>query len=452
MPTEGRGRSRTRREPAQPRLLVADDAGRILDHPFLLAAGSSWDAPEPLGETSPAPDGLQLVFLPGRAPLGVDPSSGRIEPVTRFDFEGRRFRPHAVAAVLPPAHLRLLLPACERASGAPALPLRGYTAVGLAGDAFRVAARRIDPHSHWDPARFQASEIEPAVAAHLARFPHNGLVAQLAHCARDYGCCTAANFFLGTWEAALPVSPDCDARCLGCISEQAGESPSPQQRLGRAPGAGEIAEAAVYHLERAEPGMVSFGQGCEGEPSLHAGRIAEAIRAIRARTQRGTIHMNTNGSRPEALAELAAAGLQSVRVSLCSAHAEIFDAYHRAAFGLETVEDFARRAREAGLFVSLNLLVFPGLTDRVEELEALAGLLERCRLPMVQLRNLDLDPARLLSALPGPGGRCLGMGGFVAELARRLPELEIGSFNRFRHEFEGRLAPGRTNENLPSVS
>ncbi|MBV5345336.1 MAG: hypothetical protein JZU63_07315, partial [Rhodoferax sp.] len=58
----------------------------------------------------------------------------------------------------------------------------------------------------------------------------------------------------------------------------------------------EIAAVAVPHLQRAEHAIVSFGQGCEGEPLLQAQTIAQAIRRIRKKTSRGTINLNSNAS------------------------------------------------------------------------------------------------------------------------------------------------------------
>ena len=55
-------------------------------------------------------------------------------------------------------------------------------------------------------------------------------------------------------------------------------------RLSFVPTPQEIAEVAGPHLARAERGIASFGQGCEGEPLLQARVIEVAIRLIRART------------------------------------------------------------------------------------------------------------------------------------------------------------------------
>ena len=85
---------------------------------------------------------------------------------------------------------------------------------------------------------------------------------------------------------------------------------------------------AVEHLETARGRvLVSFGQGCEGEPLLRWRDVAKAIRLARARTDRGSINVNTNGSRPDALAALFDAGLDACRVSLNSASPDLYAAY-----------------------------------------------------------------------------------------------------------------------------
>ena len=425
---------RKRRKHQALHLLLADDQGRFYDHPELLAAGRTWDRTGPWADPRlhmAEPDGLQMVFLPGRRPVGIDPDSGQALAVTEFEIDGRRFTPHAVAALLPPGHLRQLLPAAITEPEAPVLPLRAWCAVALQGERLRVAAQRIDTHTHWDPARFADPALEGSIDSLLSRFAKNPVLKQLARCAREYYCCTARNVFLGTFEGALPVSDRCNARCMGCISEQAGQTISPQTRLTQVPEPEAIAEVAIHHLKRADPAMVSFGQGCEGEPLLQAELIGAAIKAIRQGTDRGTIHMNTNGSRPEALEGLARAGLQSVRVSLLSARPEAFDAYHRSDFDLAQVEAFVRLAVEIGLFVSLNLLTFPGFTDRPGELAALTALLDRTGAHMIQLRNLDLDPDRLVESVEPGEGSPLGLPDYLKALAREVPYLQLGSFNPF---------------------
>ena len=104
----------------------------------------------------------------------------------------------------------------------------------------------------------------------IRKFPENRLVAHHGLvCVKEYGCPNAANLFLQRWEAPVAVSGGCNAACQGCISKQDSTSiQSPQARIGFVPTVEEIVEIAVPHLEKAPRAMISFGQGCEGEPLL----------------------------------------------------------------------------------------------------------------------------------------------------------------------------------------
>ncbi len=214
------------------------------------------------------------MMLPGRAPLTtIGPIDGRA----------------ALAVALPSGYTRLLLPAYAASATAPALPLFGYTFACVVDDRLHVAAMKTDESEDWQPRRFGDGELEGLLARRIAEDPHNRVLAQVALCSREYGCFTAQNVFLERGEAALPVSPRCNARCIGCISEQEPDAgvPSPQARIAAEASAEELARVAIHHLERVEGGIVSFGQGCEGEPLLRSLTIARAIEQVRARrTQR----------------------------------------------------------------------------------------------------------------------------------------------------------------------
>ena len=122
----------------------------------------------------------------------------------------------------------------------------------------------------------------------------------------------------------------CNARCVGCISLQPSEKCSAtQDRIRFVPTPTEIAEVAVPHLQKADRAIVSFGQGCEGEPLLQADTLEKAIVAIRKKTDRGTINLNSNASLPKAIKRLSAAGLDSLRVSLNSAQEHFYSPYYR---------------------------------------------------------------------------------------------------------------------------
>jgi pyruvate-formate lyase-activating enzyme len=286
---------------------------------------------------------------------------------------------------------------------------------------------RTDENEDWQPRHFAEGELEERIAARRARDPQNGMLDQVALCAREYGCFTAQNVFLERGEAALPVSPKCNARCIGCISEQEPESgvPSPQARIADEMAAGELARVGIFHLERVEDGIVSFGQGCEGEPLLRSIAIARATAAIRERRANGTINLNTNGSSPAALQRCIDAGLDAVRISLNSFRPRVYAAYYRPhGYGLEEVFESIRLATSRGLRVSLNLLTHPGLTDDEEEVAAAEAFLRESPVAMVQTRTLNIDPAVYFAAVGRPAAP-MGMRPAIERIRRLTP---VGNF------------------------
>ena len=369
----------------------------------------------------PAPPGTTLVHLPGRFAVG-----GRASSTVSLREEGRL----AVAAVLPPGYLRTLLPAYDADDAAPVLPLYGYAAVGVADGEMRVAAMRTDEWDAWDPAAVDRQHLAPALRAALAALPDNPLVRHLTTCATDYRCLTAQNVFIRRGEGAIPVSPACNAACLGCISEQWGDVASPQTRMAFAPSAPEIAELAAWHLSASPENFVSFGQGCEGEPLTRGQALVEATRRIRAAAPGATIHINTNGSRPAVLGRLIAAGLNSIRISIFSLDEARFRAYYRpVGYGLPEVAACADLIHRAGGQVTINLLTFPGITDAPAELDALVAFIGQHGVGQVQLRTLNVDPLWLLDRIPSRTTG-IGMRAFVSQLKSRCPELRLGNFTR----------------------
>jgi pyruvate-formate lyase-activating enzyme len=396
-------------------LAYCDARGRIFFDESCAPLADAGHPREPLAEELiPAPPGTVTTMLPGRSPaLG----GGR--------FATRRT---ALAALLPAGFTRLLLPAYRSRPGAPPLPLFGYTFACAVGDELYVAAAATDASDDWAPRAFGKGELEALVAARCARDPRNRVLAQLARCASEYGCFTAQNVFLERGEAALPVSPKCNARCVGCISEQDEDAgfPSPQTRIAYETTPDELARITLAHLERVPGAIVSFGQGCEGEPLLRATTLAKAIAKIRAATSDGTINLNTNGSLPKALAQLIDAGLDAVRISLNSFRPGVYAAYYRPlGYGLEDVLASVRCASEAGLRVSLNLLTHPGVTDDVREIESAEALLTRVRVDMVQTRTLNIDPERYF-AVAGRPIQALGMRHALQHLKRL--GVRVGNF------------------------
>ena len=190
---------------------------------------------------------------------------------------------------------------------------------------------------------------------------------------------------------------------------------------------------AIPHLQKAEHAIVSFGQGCEGEPLLQAPVIEEAIHLIRKKTDRGTINLNSNASLPQAVEILARAGLNSLRVSLNSAQESFHSRYYRPdGFTLADVKESIMVMKGADRFVSLNYFIQPGVTDSREEFEALSHLVETCRPDLIQLRNLNMDPEWYLQTLDfHPTEPPMGMRTWLLKLQKRFPTLRLGYFNPF---------------------
>jgi pyruvate-formate lyase-activating enzyme len=398
-------------------LAYTDSRGRIFyDETRAPLADGGIERPPRREELIPAPPGTVTSMLPGRVPLLVG--------------GGVVARRTALAALLPAGYTRLLLPAYRRQAGAPALPLFGYTFAGVIDDQLYVAAMRTDESEDWTPRYFGEGELEALLRARQADDPRNRTLAQLAVCSRDYGCFTAQNVFLERGEAALPVSPTCNAGCVGCISELPPDAgmPSPQTRVAFEADVDDLARIAIRHLERVPGGIVSFGQGCEGEPLLRVTTIERAIEKIRAARSDGTINLNTNGSLPKSLRRLIDVGLQAVRVSLNSFRSSVYAAYYRpTGYDLDDVLDSVALAVDRGLRVSLNYLTHPGVTDDRAEVDAMERFLSAHPVAMVQTRTLNIDPERYFAQVGRPADP-IGM----REALQRVERLGIALGN-FTH-------------------
>ena len=405
--------------------LFADKRGEIFDAPGWSAAGQSGDRLVVCHKEDmiPLPPGSELMFLPGRTAIGMKGQS--ILPLP----QGWQ----AVAAILPVGYTRLLLPAYETLPVAPDLPLFGYTAVAWERGRIWAAAVRSDENAKWDPAKYNGKDLKRRIDTVRKDLPDNRLVEHLAHCSLEWHCCTAQNLFYRRWEAGIPTSPVCNANCLGCISLQPAECcPSPQSRIQFSPTVREVAEIAVYHLSTAPEAIISFGQGCEGEPALAAATIAAAIREVRGKTDRGVLNINTNAGYTEGIRQIADAGIDSLRVSLISAREETHQAYYRSSYSLADVRASIHYAKQKGCHVSVNFLLFPGLNDQPAEIAAWRDFLAETGVDMIQLRNLNIDPERLREAVPFFTAAGLGIPAMVRTLQEALPRLKFGSFSHFR--------------------
>ena len=178
--------------------------------------------------------------------------------------------------------------------------------------------------------------------------------------------------------------------------------------------------------------------GCPAAKNLSLGRyeaplLIESVRRYREAGGHGTINLNSNSSRPQAIAELAEAGLTSLRVSLNSARPEVYERYYRPhGYTFGDVRQSIIEARSRGVHVAVNLLYFPGITDTEEEIEALIELFQSTGISLVQLRNLNIDPEFYPSLLEGISfGPSVGLNNFRKRIRRACPWITYGYFNPY---------------------
>lgn len=416
-----------------PFLIFAGAEGKIYTHPYLRMAVSRLNQvtlPK-CEELISLPLGSVFFYLPSRAAVGFNPRTGKFEVLTRF--AGKRV--FAVGAFLIPAYLRLYAPAVA-VKGKKILPLWAYTSAGMYGGRVYAAAIRIDRRIRQSPCFYHGEEVKKSAFRVLSMFPENRLYKHLANCAINYNCLAAKNFFLERWEAPLPTSRFCNAKCLGCLSHQESDCASSHRRIDFKPDIEEVTQVMRMHLTVAREAIVSFGQGCEGEPLLEADLIASSVQLVRKIVSRGTINVNTNASLPLKIKELCLAGVDSFRVSLNSPREKFYNAYFKPVnYKFKDVLKSIAIAKNYGKFVSVNLFVFPGVSDSQEEIEGLIKFIRETGIDMIQWRNLNIDPQYYLEHLDYKKLRPRGVLTLVRTVQKKFPHLKMGYFNLPKEQF-----------------
>jgi MoaA/NifB/PqqE/SkfB family radical SAM enzyme len=384
------------------------------------------------------PSGSELMYLPDRQPVLLNIKTGRLETLSEHpDAPGDKIFP--VAAFNSPGYVITRVSAYHETQMAQTLPLFSYGAVGWLNDRYRSAVVLVDPEPRQDLRQMQRKDVVAGVERMRNQMPDNRLRAHLEKCALTYGCPAGKNFFLGRYEAPLPTAKHCNARCLGCLSlQKKSDIPHSQDRIAFTPSPQEIAEVALAHIRRVPKSVVSFGQGCEGDPLLAVEVIEPAIKQIRTKTFDGTINMNTNGSRPEVLEQLFDAGLDSVRISMNSVRGKCYDAYFRPrGYSFTNVLNSIDTALAHDKFIAINYLNCPGFSDTPREVEALVRFLEKHPIDMIQWRNLNFDPIRYWTAMDtvAEHGEPIGMENLLNRVRRQFPKLKFGYFNPPREAF-----------------
>lgn len=416
-------------------LVFADKKGRVYPFPGLEGAGMAAGRyfrldPRHLVKL---PKHAEFFFLPDRIPAGFDPETKEFTELP-FDPYSETDEPvTAVAAFMPPGYTLTHSAAYAEKEGAALLPLFAYGPCVLYKNEFYSSAVPVDSDTRHDERGFDAAAIQKNIAGYGKLFPKNRLIPHLAGCATVNACANAKNFFLGRVEAPIPVSPVCNAQCQGCISFQPpGRIPPTQKRITFTPTPEEIAELALFHMSHEADPIVSFGQGCEGEPTLAGDVIEKAIRLIRKSSSKGSINLNSNAGRPEVVARLFEAGLNTIRVSTNSVREPYYSLYYQPkGYSFKEVTASVDAAKRAGGFVSLNYLSMPGFTDSKQEFDAFRRFVGEHRVDMIQWRNLNYDPRQYFRdlKLSDADPELLGMARVIETLSRELPALKMGYFN-----------------------
>jgi wyosine [tRNA(Phe)-imidazoG37] synthetase (radical SAM superfamily) len=422
-----------------PKLLVADKRGKIYDVPHLGATGMKAGRHFRLGVSDLIeihPDS-ELFTLPGRDPVGFDPEKGGFVELGNEFIGGKKWPCSPVAVFLAPGYTATFSASYRERKKTVLLPLFSYAAAAFYKGRLFAAGVRVDLERRQALSGMDTDMIRRRVKEFRKIFPVNRLVRHLERCALTYCCPAARNFFLTRYEAPLPTSPHCNARCIGCISYQPGRKcPVTQPRIIFVPTPEEVAEVAVFHIKNVPDPVVSFGQGCEGEPLMVGKVLIDSVRLIRSKTRKGIINLNTNASKPDVIDRLFGEGLDSIRVSMNSVQDKAYTRYYRPkGYSFKDVVSSIRTAKRAGGFVSVNYLVMPGLTDSAAETDSLRRFLDRTGVDMIQWRNMNYDPLAYFRELDikVDFSSMRGVRGAIRMVKEEYPGVMHGYFNPSRN-------------------
>lgn len=413
---------------------MAAENGDIFELEGYGAAGMSGNTPVVLKkkQTIPMPHGSELMMLPHRRPIVYNIAKDRFDIIEDNPFEpGEKIFP--VAVFNSPGYVNRHFCGFDDKGIKDFLPLFSYGAVGFGKNGFRSAAILVDKEPRQDLRQMPRKGVVKGVNRMQKKYPNNRLMRHLETCALQYGCPAGKNFFLKRYEAPLPTSTACNANCLGCISLQTQNNLCAcQERISFTPSPEEIAQVSLEHIAHVKKAVVSFGQGCEGDPLTAFKAIEPAIRLIRKKTDKGTINLNTNASLPDHVEKLCRAGLDSMRVSLNSVRENCYHAYFRPkSYQFSDVLKSIQAAKQQEKFVSINYLNCPGFTDSKKEFTALKKFIDTYKIDMIQWRNLNFDPKKYCELMfeIEDYGSPLGMETLITQLSEYFPKLIHGYFN-----------------------
>ena len=370
----------------------SDRSGRVFVSADYGATGLDGAVAMTLEHAIPLPAGAELVPLADRAAVGIDRRG-----LPRSLGSARL----ALAALLPPGHVRTALPAIEAAKDAAPLEALPYAAVGadehgelvVAATALSVAPDVV------------TGDAGPAITRRLGTEPSNRLLRQLARCAREYRCPAARDAFLGRRDCPLPLGAPANDDAAPIVALRRRDERAPLEPAAMHVGASDAAAVAIAHLAGGGT-SVSFGHACEGDPLGLLRDVIDVTTRIKREAPHGQVVVRTSGASATGLGRLAEAGIDRVVVRLASADGETYERVHRpTGFRWADVRAALREATRRKLAITVELLVLPGLTDRAAEIGALLSLLGE--LPAgteLRLAELAADPYAALARVPLEAG------------------------------------------------
>jgi hypothetical protein len=126
-------------------------------------------------------------------------------------------------------------------------------------------------------------------------------------------------------------------------------------------------------------------------------------------------------------------------VSTNSVRKSIYEAYYRPNnYSFEDLAESIKVVRSYGGWASINYFVFPGMTDSVEEYEALRSFIKDTDLNMIQWRNFNIDPDWYLGKIGFyESGEILGIKQLMELIHEEFPEVKFGYFNPSMERIKG---------------
>jgi hypothetical protein len=391
----------------------SDRSGRVFVAADYGAAGLDGGTPAALERAVPLPPGAEIVPLADRAAVGIDRRGlPRSLGAARW----------AVAAILPPGHVRTHVPAVDAATGAAPLEPLAYAAVAAdeRGELV-VAAVAIG-----EPPATQNDDLGPAITRRLGTEPSNRLLRQLARCAREYRCPAARDAFRGDRDCPLPLGAPANDEAAPLVALRRRDERAPLEPTALRVSASDAAAVAIAHLAGGGA-SVSFGHACEGDP---LGLVRDAIDAttrIKRDATRGIVTVRTTGGSATAIGRLAEAGVDRVAVRLASADGPTYERVHRpTGYRWSDVRAGLREAARRRLAITVELLLLPGLTDRATELDALLPLLgELPEGTELRLAELACDPYAVLAR--SPGDAMIGIAGLIDRIHAEASHIRLAA-------------------------